>query len=148
MGSTEAIIYGRGFRNTRPDSSTFNESVGGTVAWNLHHRGATLHMFALGERTNATQEVGAAQAHNRVSDGNAGVSTELTHGGFTWFGHGVVGGDTRSFAWGAGAGVQRNIPLGDLTLSAERSFRLPSIGERYLPEHLRDGFVLGGTSTL
>jgi hypothetical protein len=148
MGSTEAIIYGRGYRNTRPDSSTFNESVGGTVAWNLRHRGSTLHMFALGERTNANQDVGGASAQNRVSAGNAGASTEVTHGGFTWFGHGVVGGDTRSFAWGAGAGVQRDLPLGDVTLSAQRTFRMPSIGERYLPEHARDGFTIAGTRTL
>ena len=148
IGNTEAIIYGRGYRNTRPDSSTFNESVGGTVAWNLRYRGATLRMFALGERTNATQDVGGASAQNRVSEGNAGASTEVTHGGFTWFGHGVVGGDTRSAAWGAGAGMQRDLPLGDVTLSAQRTFRLPSIGERYLPEHARDGFILAGTSTL
>jgi hypothetical protein len=148
MGNTEATVYGRGYRNTRPDSSTSNESVGGTLAWNLHSRGATLRMFALGERTNATQHVGSAEAQNRISAGNAGASTELTRGGFTWFGHGVVGGDTRSFAWGAGAGVERNVPLGDLTLSAQRTFRLPSIGERYLPEHLRDGFIMEGTRTL
>jgi len=147
-GSTEVIVYGRGYRNTRPDSSTSNETVGGTAAWNLERRGATLHMFALGERTNAVQKVGAAEADNRVSSGNAGVSTEVKQGGFTWFGHGVVGGDGRSFAWGAGAGVGRDIPLGDLTLSAERTFRLPSIGERYLPSHARDGFVLSGQHTL
>jgi hypothetical protein len=148
MGATEAVIYGRGYRSTRPDSSTSNESVGGTVAWNLHSRGATLRMFALGERTNAYQDVGTAEAHNRVSTGNAGASTEVKQGGFTWFGHGVVGGDTRSFAWGAGAGVTRDLPLGELTLSAQRTFRLPSIGERYLPVHVRDGFTLTGLRTL
>ncbi|HKW13294.1 MAG TPA: TonB-dependent receptor [Candidatus Krumholzibacteria bacterium] len=148
MGATEAVIYGRGYRTTRPDSSTSNESVGGTLAWNLHARGATLHMFALGERTNAYQNVGHSEAHDRVSQGNAGASTEVTRGGFTWFGHGVVGGDTRSFTWGAGAGVKHDIALGDLTLSAQRTFRLPSIGERYLPLHARDGFTLAGLRTL
>jgi outer membrane cobalamin receptor len=148
MGSTEVIVYGRGYRNTRPDSSTSNETVGGTVAWNLHHRGATLHMFALGERTNAIQDVGGQEAKNRVGSGNAGASTEVKQGGFTWFGHGVVGGDGRSLAWGAGAGVERDIPLGDLTLSAQRTFRLPSIGERYLPSHVRGDFVLSGRHTL
>jgi hypothetical protein len=147
-GSTEVIVYGRGYRNTRPDSSTSNETVGGTAAWNLERRGATLHMFALGERTNAIQDVAGQEAKDRVGSGNAGVSTEVKEGGFTWFGHGVVGGDGRSLAWGAGAGVERDIPLGDLTLSAQRTFRLPSIGERYLPSHARGDFILAGKRTL
>lgn len=148
IGSTHAVIYGRGYNTTRPDSNATNESVGGTVSWNLHSGAQTLHMFALGERTNANQVVGTAQARSQVTQGNAGASTELTRGGFEFFGHGVVGGDKRSFAWGAGAGVRHNIPLGDVTLFGQRTFRMPTIGERYLPEHPRDGFLIAGTQTL
>jgi hypothetical protein len=148
LGTTEAIIYGRGYRSARPDSSTTNESLGGTVAWNLRRRGATLHMFALGEHTNADQAIGGALAHNRVSQANAGVSTDLERAGFTWFGHAVAGGDGHSLTWGAGAGARHDVVRGDLTLSAQRTFRLPSIAERYLPEHARDGFQLSGNKSL
>jgi hypothetical protein len=144
MGTTEAVVYGRGYNTTRADSSTSNESVGGTVAWNLQRRGATLHMFALGEHTNATQDIGGADARNRVSHGNAGASTEVVQGGFTWFGHAVMGGDENALAWGAGAGVRRDVPRGEVALSGQRSYRLPSIAERYLPAHARDGFMLSG----
>ncbi|HET6463917.1 MAG TPA: TonB-dependent receptor [Candidatus Krumholzibacteria bacterium] len=148
MGSARAVIYGRGYNATRPDSNTTNESVGGTVSWNLESGGQTLHMFALGERTNATQLVGTGEARSQVTQGNAGASTELTRGGFAFFGHGVVGGDTRAFAWGAGAGVRHDLPLGDVTLFGQRTFRMPTIGERYLPEHVRDGFLISGRQTL
>lgn len=148
MGGTHAVIYGRGYNTTRPDSNTTNESVGGTVSWNLESGGQTLHMFAQGEHTNATQLVGTAQGRSQVTQGNAGASSEFFRGGFAFFGHGVVGGDTRSFAWGAGAGVRHDIPLGDVTLFAQRTFRLPTIGERYLPDHVRDGFLLSGRQAL
>jgi outer membrane cobalamin receptor len=148
VGSVSAVIYGRGYRTTRPDSSTSNESVGGTASWDLERRGATLHMFVLGEHVDADQDVGGAAARNRVDQGSAGVSTGVTRGGFTWFGNAVVGGDSHGSAWGAGAGVRRDIPLGDLAVSAQRTFRLPSIGERYLPSHARDGFLLSGRKSL
>ena len=148
IGSTHAVIYGRGYDSARPDSATTNESVGGTVSWNVQSGGQTLHMFAQGERTNATQDVGTAGAKSELTQGNAGASTELTRGGFALFGHGVVGGDMRTMAWGAGAGVRRDIPLGDVTVFGQRTFRMPTIGERYLPVHVRDTFLLSGTQTL
>jgi len=148
IGSTRAVIYGRGYDSARPDSATTNESVGGTMSWNVQSGGQTLHMFAQGERTNATQDVGSAGAKSELTQGNAGASTELTRGGFALFGHGVVGGDMRTMAWGAGAGVRRDIPLGDVTVFGQRTFRMPTIGERYLPVHVRDAFLLSGTQTI
>lgn len=145
LAGAEAIIYGRGYRTTRTDSTTANESVGATVAWDLHRGDATLHMFALGEHTDATQDIDGADAHDRIDQGNAGASTELTHGGFTWFAHAVAGGaDGGAMAWGAGVGATRKIALGDITISGRRSFRLPTIAERYLPLHARDGVALEG----
>jgi hypothetical protein len=144
----EASVYGRGYTSERPDSETTNESVGGVAAWSARRGGSVLRVFALGEHTNASQRVGAGEARQRVDYGNAGVTAEAGAARLTWFVHGDVAGDRKSSAWGAGGGLRAGVARGDVTLSARRSYRLPSIGERYLPQHARDAYVLLGNVAL
>jgi hypothetical protein len=139
-----ATVYGRGYDSERPDSAATNETVGGVMAWDGRRGDASLHVFALGEHTNATQTIGGAHTDARVTTGVAGLSTEAAAGAFTWFAHGNVAGDRTSWAWGAGGGIRVDVPRGDVTLSAQRTFRLPSLGERFAPEHARDNLRLSG----
>jgi len=148
LGAAEAVVYGRGYRTSRPDSSTSNESVGASVTWNLHRGASTLRMFARGEHTDATQDVVGASTHDKMTNGSAGASTEVRHGGLEWFAHGAVGADESVVAWSGGGGVRRRLPLGEVALSADRSFRLPTMGERFLPGHVRDGLVLSGNENV
>ncbi|HEX6789957.1 MAG TPA: hypothetical protein VF247_01485 [Candidatus Krumholzibacteria bacterium] len=142
-GPVRGTVYGRGYSNERPDSSTRNETVGGVAAYDGRRGGAALHLFALGEHTNATQELGGALDDARVNTGTAGGRAQADAGGITWFADGSVAGDEKSLAWGAGGGVTRALPGGDLTLAGRRVFRLPSLGERYAPQHVSsDNLVL------
>ncbi|HET6347865.1 MAG TPA: TonB-dependent receptor, partial [Candidatus Krumholzibacteria bacterium] len=148
VNQSHLTVYGRGYNASRPDSSTENETVGGVVSWNPRRGGNALHVFALGEHTNAIQNVGRGDIHTRATEVNAGVSTEAVAGTITWFAHGIVAGDEDSRAWGAGGGARRALPGGDLSLSAQRSFRMPTIGERYLPLHDHYGLMLSGNPDL
>jgi hypothetical protein len=78
----------------------------------------------------------------------AGASTEAKRGGFTVFADGSVAGDQKSSAWSAGAGARHALGRGDVTVTGRRMFRLPSIGERYAPEHVRNGLLLSGNQGL
>jgi hypothetical protein len=118
------------------------------VAWRHRDAATRLHVFALGEHTSATQVVAAAESTPRTSLGSAGADAELAWSGMTLFAGGSAAFDEQQGAWGAVAGVRRDIPRGDLEVSARRTFRLPSIGERYLPEHMRNGFLLSGNRAL
>lgn len=147
-GAADATIYGRGYTSADPDSETTNESVGGVIAWRARGSTVALDVFALGEHTNATQDVGGASAGNRTTNAVGGARVEAGPAGTRWFAHGNAGSDEHSNAWGAGAGVRQAIGRGNITLSGQRTFRLPSIGERYLPAHVTDGRVLSGSSAL
>jgi hypothetical protein len=147
-GPARATVYGRGYSSDRPDSSTINESLGGLIAWSARNSAVSLTMFARGERTNARQTLNGATADTRVSTGTVGAGTEAMAAGFTWFADGAVSGDEKSWDWSGGAGVRRPVVYGDLGVSARRMIRLPSIGERYGPEHNLDGLRLSGNRGL
>lgn len=148
-GPAQASVYGRGYSSDRPDSSTTNESVGGVIAWDAGRGGdRSLYLFARGEHTNAQQTLSRATADTRVSTGTVGASTEVKAVGLTWFADGNVAGDEKSWDWGGGAGVRRAMMGGEVALSGHRLFRLPSIGERYAPEHFLDGLLVSGNQAL
>jgi len=144
VGPLEATAYGRGYSCDRADSATTNESAGGVVSWSQRYGDTTLRVFALGEHTNATQSVGGAEARTRTSLASGGAGVETMWAGTTWFAHGSAAFDEQQGAWGAAAGARRDIPHGDVAVSARRAFRLPSIGERYLPSHTRNGYTISG----
>ena len=143
-----ATVYGRGYTSERPDSAATNETVGGVVAWDARRGSAAVHLFALGEHTNASQRLARAELDARVNTGVVGASTELARGDFTLFADGSVAGDEKSWAWGAGAGLRGDLPIGNVTVSGRRTYRLPSLGERYAPEHFRDGLLLSGNQAV
>lgn len=148
VGPVEATAYGRGYSSDRADSATTNESAGGVVSWNQRYGDTVLRVFALGEHTNATQSVAGAEARTRTSLGSGGAGVESRWAGATWFAHGSAAFDEQQGAWGAAAGARLDIPRGDVAVSARRAFRLPSIGERYLPSHTRDGYTISGDDAI
>jgi hypothetical protein len=143
-------LYGRGFSSTYPDSASRNETAGAVMAWDaLRRAGSTLSLVATGERTRATQDVGGASARDDVARGGITASAELGAGAPTGgFLHATAALEDETGAWGAGAGVTREIPRGVLRADVRRAFRMPSIGERYLPAHTRDGRLLEGSAGL
>jgi hypothetical protein len=147
-GPVSATVYGRGYSFERPDSASTNESLGVVAAWTGRSGDATLRMFVTGEHTNATQRLSGVEARNRAHTGTAGAVAGTTVAGIAWSVDGHLAGDERGWAWGAGALARRAVPRGDLSVSARRVFRLPSIGEYYAPEHARDGLLLSGNRGL
>jgi hypothetical protein len=144
------VLYGRGFSSSYPDSASANETAGGALAWDAwRDERAVFSLSAAAEHTRATQDVGGAHAFDEVSRASLTLGAEAGRGTpTTWFADATAALDEQSAAWGAGAGVTRGVPHGELRASARRSFRLPSIGERHLPAHTRDGRVLSGAAGL
>lgn len=150
VSGASVIAYGRGYVSTHPDSESVNETVGGIVSWDaLPVRRASVNAAARVEHTRATIDVGEVA---RVSLTQATLtttarwsvdrSTSLTANAS------VAGDKDVSLAWGGAAGLRRESGAGAFALSAARSFRMPNLGERFLPAHTRDGRTLAGDVNL
>ncbi len=138
-------IYGRGYDSQYPDSASVNETVGAAV---MLERGAserTVRLRLVAEQTSFTQDVGA-RFSGRLAGGRAEVSARTRAGsaGEVFAGGSAAGDEESDIAWGAVAGIRRATDRSVLVASATRSSRLPTLGERFLPAHARDGRTIAG----
>jgi hypothetical protein len=150
VGAARVVAYGRGYTSSDPDSQSTNETVGGIVGWDaVPLRRATVSAAARVERTRSTVDVGerASASLTQVTltaagGWRVGASTDL------FVDVSAAGDDEVSFAWGATARLRQQAGASAFAASARRSFRLPNLGERYLPAHVRDGRTLAGDAGL
>jgi TonB dependent receptor-like, beta-barrel len=143
--AVHVVAYGRGYTASVPDSQSVNETVGGIVGWDaVTTTGARVSLVAQVERTRATMDVGAA-ADATLTQGTLTAAGRWRPNRATWFGADAsAAGDDDAFAWGASAVLGRELGPNVFTVTARRSFRMPNLGERYLPPHARDGRTLAG----
>ncbi len=147
---TKLALFARGFDSSVPDSSSENETVGALASWVQSAGSSTdLQLRAGVERTDAVQDVGAV-ADDRVLRATGGVDATRRFGaaGSAGASVSVASDDETPFAWGASARVRRALGPGSVGVSAARSFRLPNLGERYLPAHSNGSFTLAGDASL
>jgi hypothetical protein len=97
------------------------------------------------EETSFSQDVGAGYAA-RLVGGSVVLSARSRLGSRAeLFSSGSAAGDEKSnVAWGVRAGVRTVSPHSILSAEAGRSSRLPTLAERYLPAHDRDGRTIAG----
>ena len=145
VAAARVAAYGRGYTVSDPDSESVNETAGGIIGWDaVATPAARVSVVARVERTRSTVDVG------EVADASLTQATLTTAGQWragraTSFAAGAsVAGDDDAFAWGASAGLGRDVGPNAFTVTARRSFRMPNLGERYLPAHVREGRTLAG----
>ncbi|HEU4366339.1 MAG TPA: hypothetical protein VFT13_12850, partial [Candidatus Krumholzibacteria bacterium] len=144
-GGARVTVYGRGFKSAGPDSQAVNETSGIALDTGVGGSEREIHVRVAVEETSFSQDVGAGSA-GRLLGGNGVVSTHSRLGSLVEvFASGSAAGDDESdLVWGATAGVRRVAPRYLVSAQAGRSGRLPTLAERYLPAHDRDGRVVSG----
>lgn len=150
VGAATLTVYGRGYTSERPDSDTTNETAG--VVFDLRReRGRDRVRLRLrGEDINAVQDVGGAHADSKLGRavGDLGVTRRVAPG-LELFASGTAGADYETpLAWGAAAGARTFAGRSTVAVGAQRTFRLPNLGEYYLPEHAVDGRFLVGNANV
>jgi len=144
VGPATLTVFGLGNTAGSRDSTTVNETSGALLDLHPTWKDTRTRVRLLGRRTTATQDVGAAsRTHQARFEGHVEASRALGAG--EWIATGDVAGDDETpFVWGATAGVRAASERTSFTVQGGRSFRLPNLGERYLPVHVRDGRILAG----
>ncbi len=145
VANARVAAYGRGYTASAPDSQSVNETVGGIVGWDADATpGTRVTMVARVERTRATMDVGD-EVDASLTQATLTGAARWRADRATWFAADAsVAGDDDAFAWGASAVLGRDAGANEFTVTARRSFRMPNLGERYLPPHVRDGRTLAG----
>ncbi len=146
VAAARVTAYGRGYTASDPDSQSVNETVGGIVVWDAVTRPRTVvSMNARVERTRSTVDVGEV-ANVSLTQAMLTASAQWQSGGATSFvaDASAAGDDDVAFAWGASAALGYEVGANTFTVTGRRSFRMPNLGERYLPPHVRDGRTLAG----
>lgn len=136
----QASLFGRGHNVATRDSVTENQTVGISVAASV--LGKENHGLFVGlayENVFCRQHVGGSRVNERLQTASANA------GGRVRFGRGTIV-DGRvdashqfdlAFGWGARVAVAQE--LGSMThlwLEARRAYRLPNLGELFLPAHM------------
>ncbi|MFQ5512424.1 MAG: TonB-dependent receptor [Candidatus Krumholzibacteriia bacterium] len=139
----ELTAYERGYEVTTPDSLTRNQTT--ALVLNFPVFRGNGESFTLGlayEDIVSRQEVGGGLSDDRLQEGSIGASGRLRLGaGFgAAYGLNMAHQFNRSSEWGARASVARRLGAGHVvTVQARRSFRLPNLGELFLPVHAAAG---------
>ncbi len=99
----------------------------------------------------STQDVGGGRSDDRLEKGSIGVSGKLRLGSRTGarYGMNVAHQFNLSSEWGGHFGLARVIGKDHgITVEVKRSFRLPNLGELFLPAHTIAGTVITGNRRL
>lgn len=137
VAETKLTVFSRGYASSVPDSSVESEAVGAVASWSRTGPASrTLALRASVEGTDAYQDVGTI-ADDHLVRASFGVDGSRAAGERGTLAAAVtVAGDEESpLVWAARAGARRDGSGTSLGLSLARSFRLPNLGERYLPAH-------------
>jgi len=144
-GATRITVFGRGFTTSAPDSECVNETTGASVESALGGDARGVRVRVTAQETAFTQHVGAGYTA-RLAGGSAVASARSQLAGSAeLFAGGSAEGDEKSqLVWGAYAGARRVTPRQILSVQAGRTSRMPTLAERFLPEHVTDGRTLSG----
>lgn len=147
VGPVQLTMFGRGYDMSRVDSTTVNETVGGYVSVHAMRREeVSLALKAGLEQTSATQDVGGASSYRRIVRTSASMeATSQLNPTTVGYGHVSLRYQRNvPVAWGLGASAQTHRGPHLLSASIERTFRMPNLGELYLPAHARGGSLVRG----
>ncbi len=139
LGGVELTVYERGYRVTTPDSLTRNQTSAVAATFSVHDD--TNHGLTLGlsyEDIVSRQDVGGSVSENRLEKGAIGANGRHRLGGGVGarYGVNVAHQFNGSSEWGAYIGVARAFGSNHgIAADAKRSFRLPNLGELFLPAH-------------
>ena len=145
-------VYSRGYEVTTRDSVTSNRTS--AVAVNIPVMGGSDRELVLGlnyEDILSTQDVAGGRSDDRLEKGAIGVSGKLRVGSGMGvrYGVNVAHQFNLSSDWGGHLGLARAIGQDHgVTVEVKRSFRLPNLGELFLPAHTTAGTVITGNRQL
>jgi hypothetical protein len=139
VAALDVDLFGRSYTVTTPDSVTMNHTA--SIALGIpvvDVDGRRVHVSAGYEDIRARQEIAGALANDRVEKVWAGVSAASTMGD-----HAVleISGDVShqldlAWSWGGRVAAARRLGGAHRVLAeAKRGYRLPNIGELFLPLH-------------
>lgn len=146
-----AMAYGRGYKTERPDSQTVSETAGGALSWaSPADNAAGVAFSGRIEHTRARMDVSAdtviADTTVTVLGGSLTAlgRWRLVRGANLVATGSWLNDDAGDPAWAGGVALTARRSAHGITLSGQRSARLPNLAERFLPAHTRDGRTLTG----
>ncbi len=144
-------FFERGYKVTYPDSHTVNQTTAVYATWRLL-QGPRYGLVADAgyEDIKSMQRVGGAQSNPTLEKTVASLEGVATLGrGTTGRAYGT-GTSYRDYTteWGAGLDLQHRRDRVGLGVGARRSFRMPNLGDLFLPAHTVGGRVFAGNESL
>jgi hypothetical protein len=148
VGKATLTVFGRGYTSERPESSTTNETAGIVFDMRRERGRDGMRLRVRGENTSAVQDLAGAHADSKLARvvGDVGINRQLGNGTEVFASGSAAGDNETPLAWGASAGARAFSARSTVSLVAQRSFRLPTLGEYYLPAHIVDGRTLVGSA--
>lgn len=144
-------LFERGYTSAYPDSYTVSQTTAAYATARLWMRERlSLSLEAGFEDIAATQRVGGAESDPSLSKSVASVEALAALGAQTTMRAYAAGADYSGHVsqWGGGLEVSRAWKAVNAALEARRSFRLPNLGELFLPAHARGGYTVVGNKYL
>jgi hypothetical protein len=151
MGRLGLRLYERGYAVTYPDSHTVNETTAAAATVRIASGpGFSLLLDAAFEDINATQRVGGAESAPSLSRTTGTLSSVAALGNGLAARAYVCGADYHGYVsqWGGGVGIDGAWERLRVGLDARRSFRMPNLGELFLPAHAVGGRTVAGNRYL
>jgi hypothetical protein len=148
VDQTKLTLFARGYKSSVPDSSSENETLGALGSWSLTGTNE-LTLRARVESIDGTQEVDSAMTRDRIVRMTGDLGASRRAGDATLTASATLASDDETpLAWGGALGAAWQVEHTRLGVSAARSFRLPSLAERYLPAHTIGDTTLVGDADL
>jgi hypothetical protein len=144
-------VFERGYKVAYPDSQTSNQTTAAYASVNLVRRDNRSVVVEAGfEDITAIQRVGGAESSPSLAKTVASVeAVERLGGGLIARAYGT-GTDYRDVVaqWGGGLEIQREWQSGLVGVGVARSYRMPNLGELFLPAHDTHGRTVSGNESL
>jgi outer membrane cobalamin receptor len=151
LARVDVRVFERGYKVDYPDSETVNQTTAAYASASLLEGERRSVVVEAGfEDITSVQRVGGARSSPTLAKTVASVETvERLAGGLVARAY-ATGTNYHDVVtqWGGGLDVQRAWPVWRLGAGVARSYRMPNLGELYLPEHRVGSRIVSGNESL